>query len=277
MALLLCVRFSALAGDATPDDALKKQGLKLVGSLYVLESESDVHKKVGEIRKLARELKMSLMQQQSIASPEKYQETLDTLGDQIQGYRAEIQAVNLQISQMPLYNRGRFGYGGGVFGNTYAAGAYSQLVAYRTELQMELSQATAQLNQLKNQRPDPQAKQKLDTLVKENQESYDQTLLDLRKLVASTTEKYATLAKDEKISKALHALGKTAVVKPKLGPSPEFTANVKLLARLEKEKDLVGSRGVLDKPMRNSRRSSRSRGAAASVGAKGQDSGGSDR
>jgi len=246
--LCACSRLGAAA--PTPEEVLKTHGLRLAGSLYVLELETDVHKKVTEIRQLARKLKWAQTQQRATGSLEQYQQTLKEVGDQIRGYQSEIQAANQRMNQFPRYRRG-------AFADIYSAQAYSELLAYQNQLQMELSQANGYLNQLKSQPFDAQSKQKIDALVKDDQESYDQALLDLRKLVDSTSEKYAALKEDSTIKKALGSLAKTATIKPKLGPSPQYVTNVKLLDKLEKEKASGEAGGALDNPPRAARRSAR--------------------
>ena len=84
------------------------------------------------------------------------------------------------------------------------------------------NQDSALLNQLKSQPSDPKAKDKIDAEVRDQREAYHQALLDLRKLVDSATEKYAELAKNDDVKKALAALGKGMREKPKLGPSHDF-------------------------------------------------------
>jgi len=252
---VLCACSGLGAAAPSPEEVLKTHGLRLAGSLYVLESETDVHKKATEIQKLARKLKLAKTQQRATGSPEEYQQAIKGLSDQVRGYQSEIQATNMQMNQLPRYGA----FGPGAYGGAYSNQLYNQLLVYRNQLQLELSQANASLNQLKNEPFDAQSKQKIDALVRDNQESYDQAVLDLRKLVDSTSEKYAELKEDSSIKKALGSLAKTAKVKPKLGPSPHFATTVKLLEKLEKEKASSDAGGALDDSPRAARRAARAR------------------
>ncbi len=265
--LCACSRMEAAA--PTPEEVLKTHGLRLAGSLYVLELETDVQKKATEIRQLARKLKLAKTRQRATGSLEDYQQSIKGLGDQIKGYQSEIQAANQRMNQFPRYRRG-------AFADTYSAQAYSEIFAYRNQLQMELSQASASLSQLKSQPFDAQSKQKIDTLVRDDQESYDQAVVDLRKLVDAASEKYAELKEDRTIKKALGALATTAKVKPKLGPSPHFAATLKLMEKLDKEKASSEAESALDTSPGATHRSSRARHGRATDTAKSAGSGKSD-
>jgi hypothetical protein len=163
-------------------------------------------------------------------------------------------AVNQRMSQVPRNNSryGRFG-GGTSFVNNDAAEMYAELLVYRNQLQAELQQDSAFLAELKSQTADPKAKDKIDAEVRDNRDAIHQALLDLRKLVDSTTEKYAELARNDDVKKALAAVGKAMREKPKLGPSREFLTNVKLLEKLEK----AASNGEDESPPARSARRSR--------------------
>ncbi len=269
LTVVLCASSGLRAAAPSPEEVLKTHGLKLVGSLYVLELETAIHEKATEIRQLARKLKWSQAQQRATGSLEEYQKSIKGLNDQIRGYQSEIQAANQRMNRFPRYRRG-------TFFNNFAAESYSEILAYRNQLQMELSQATAILNQLKSQPFNTQSKQKIDALVRDDQESYDQALRDFRKLVNSASEKYTELHKDSSIDKALHSLGRNAKVKPKLGPSPQYVTNVKLLEKLEKEKASAGSGGPFEDAPRAARRSSRTRRSHSAATTKSPESGKSD-
>jgi hypothetical protein len=263
--LVLCACSRLVAAAPSPEDVLKAHGLRLAGSLYVLELEIDVQKKVTEIRQAARKLKLAQTRLRATGSREQYQRALEDLGDQIKSYESEIQTVNMQMSQLPAY-------GGGRFASAYRNQTYSQYLAYRNQLQFEMSQTRASLNQLKNEPFDEKAKQKIDALVKDEQDNYDQALADLRKLVDSASQKYVELQNDSSVKKALATLAKTAKVKPKLGPSSHYQTNVKLLDKLEKEKAASEAASAFDDSPKMDRRSSRARRGPAAGSAKPTDS-----
>jgi len=243
-----------LAAEDPQNEVLKKHGLKIVGSLCVLETESDVKNKMSELRRLSKQLNYSIMQQQGTMSAKDLQQTLKTLGTQISQIRSEINAVSQQMNRVP---RGRRG-----FVNTYAADQFVELNLYRSQLQAELQQDTAFLDQLKNQTADPKAREKIDAEVRDRREAYHQALLDLRKLVDTATEKYEELAKDEDVKKAMVAAGKAMRNKIDLGPSREFSNNVKLLEKLEKAASSPDMDGPSPKHARRSRGGTKSKHGA---------------
>ena len=119
-----------------------------------------------------------------------------------------------------------------------------------------MNQSSLLLNQIKNQVTDPKAKDKVDAEVKQRRAGYHQAILDLRKVVDDTQAKYEELAKSDELTKALKLIGKGQREKPKLGPSREFLANVKLVERLEKAE----ASGESDEPQPTRSRRSRSKG-----------------
>ena len=178
-------------------------------------------------------------------SPEQYQKTLQGLRDELNQMRSQINQVSQQMSSFPRF-RGRLT-------STYAQEQYNELMLYRNQLQMQVNQESAWLNQLQSQKADPKAKEKIDAEVRDRREAYHQAILDLRTLADSTTQKYAELAKDAEVKEAIQALGKGKRDKPKLGPSHDFLNNVKLLEKLEKAESAGTDDPFQEKPSRRSR------------------------
>ena len=139
---------------------------------------------------------------------------------------------------------------------------------YRNQLQSQVSQESAWLNQLQSQKADPKAKDKIDAEVADRQVAYRQALSDLRALADSTTEKYAELAKDPEVKKAIEKLGQGKRDKPRLGPSHDFFNNVKTLEKLEKAESASTDDPFQEKPSKRSRSKSRSRSKAGASEAK---------
>ncbi len=104
IAVVICACSRLGAAAPSPEDVLKAHGLKLVGSLYVLEAETDVQKKLTELRQVARKLKLAQSRQRATGSPEQYERAINGLSDQIKGYQSEIQATNMQMNQVPRYS-----------------------------------------------------------------------------------------------------------------------------------------------------------------------------
>jgi hypothetical protein len=240
--------------DAPVDATLKSHGLKRAGDLYVLVTESDVKNKVQEIRRLSKQLSYALMQQQGTLSAKDYQDTIKGLGDQINQYKSEINTVNQQMNALPRF-RGRLA-------NNYATEQYQELQVYRNQLQAEFNQGTLFLNQLRSRPFDPKAKEKVDADVQDRRESYHQALLDLRQLVDAAQKKYAEITKNDDVQKALETVNTGAKTKLKLGPSREFTTDVKLLEKLEREEAGEHAPQPEPKPGRTTKRSVRGKRAS---------------
>jgi hypothetical protein len=217
---------SARAAEGQGDEILKQHGLKIAGSLAVALEESEVKSKLAEARRLSKQLSYTIMQQKGTMSPAEQQKTMKTVNDQLGQLRSEMNAASQQMNAIPKY-RGRFM-------TTDASQLYSQLAAYRSQLQMEINQDSLFLNQLKSQPADPKAKERVDSEVRDLRDAYHQAILDLRKLVDAAHTKYEEAANNDEVKKALGLAGKGLKEKPKLGPSHDFQANVKILERLEK-------------------------------------------
>jgi hypothetical protein len=256
-ALALNGRAPVLAADGVQNEVLKKSGLKVVGALSVLEAESEVKNKLGELRRLSKQLNYSVMQQQGTMSAEDYQKSIKGIGAEINQMKAQINVLTQQMNRIP---RGRRGF----FSNNAVAEQFAELRLYRDQLQAEVNQEAAWLNQLRSQKVDPKSKEKIDAEVRDRREAYHQAVLDLRKLVDTATEKYDELAKDEDVKKALDAVGKTMGTKLKLGPSHDFSSNVKLLEKFEKAESSAESDGVTGRPARRSKFGTKSKHSSRS-------------
>jgi hypothetical protein len=251
-ATLVLLGFESLLGADSPvDETMKSHGLKRAGDLYVLMTESDVKNKVLEIRRFSKQLNFALMQQKGTLSAKDYQDTIKGLGDQINQYNSEINAVNQQMNALPRY-RGRLA-------NNFATEQYQELQVYKNQLQAEINQGRLYLNQLKSRPFDPKAKEKADAEVQNRREFYHQAIQDLRQLVDTAQTKYAEVTKNDEVQKALEKANNVGRTKLKLGPSREFTNDVKLLEKLEKEEAGDQTPAVEAKPGRPAKRSLKSR------------------
>jgi len=267
-ALAFTGRAPVRAAEDPQNEVLKKHGLRIAGSLLVLETESEVKNKLNELRRLSKQLGYSVMQQKGAMSPAEYQQTIQRLTAEIAQMRAQfnlanqqINLANQQMNSLPRY-RGRLS-------TTMTQDQYNELLFYRNQLQVEVNEETAWLNQLKSQPPDPKSKEKIDAEVREKRDAYHQALVDLRTLVDSATEKYPELAKDGDVTKALGVIGKARGDKLKLGPSREFLTNVKLLEKLESTESSTDGDQPQAKPTRRSKKAAKSRQSSKAAGAAG--------
>jgi uncharacterized coiled-coil DUF342 family protein len=254
VALVCAAQPPARAADGPANDTLKKNGLHIAGTLALVDEEPQIKTNLAEARRLSKQLNYSLMQQKGTLSPAQMQQTVKNITNEISQLRSEMNAAGQQMNAVPKW-RGRFV-------SNDAGMLYAQLNAYRSQLQMEISQDSAFLNQLKSQTADPRARDKIDSEVRDRRDAYHQALIELRKLVDSATDKYAELAKNDEVKTALTLVGKGQKVKPKLGPSHDFHTNVKLLERLEKAESGGETEAAEPKPARRSRSGTRTKNAS---------------
>jgi hypothetical protein len=220
---------SLLGADSPVVETMKSHGLKPAGDIYIVVTESDVKTKVQEVRRISKQLSYALMQQKGTLSANEYQQTIKGMGDQLNQYRTEINAVNQQMNALPRF-RNRLA-------NNYAVEQYQELQIYRNQLQAEANQGTQFLNQLRSRPYDPKTKDKADAEVQSQRESYHQALLDLRQLVDSANKKYAEASENEDVQQALGKLEKEEAgdqfqgVEPKPGRSTKRSQRGKRSAR----------------------------------------------
>jgi hypothetical protein len=263
VAFVCVARPPAHAADGPASKILKKHGLRIVGSLAVVEEEAVIKSKLNDARRQSKQLNYSLMQQQATMSPKEQQQNIKTVTDQINQLRSEINAANQQLNSIPSY-RGRFM-------SNDASQLYAQLTSYRAQLQMEINQDSLFLNQLKSQPADPKAKERIDSEVQDRRDAYHQALLDLRKLVDSAHEKYEGLVKDDEVKKALEIEGHGLREKPKLGPSHDFLNNVKLLEKMEIAESGGETEATHGKTTKRSRHGTKSKTSSKAAAATGSD------
>lgn len=249
-----------LAGDGPSDKALAKYGLKRSGPVFILESESEVHAKAEEVRHLSRQLREAVARQRSTLSEKDYQATIKQLNDENNQFKAQLNTVNQTLNRLPR----RRGYPA----NSIVAEEQGELNYYKSQLQMEINQHTAALNQLKSRPFDPKARVQADTEVRNRQEAVHAGAQELRKLVDDVNEKYAALAKESRIKQWLDTPEGPAGVKPKLGPSRVFHLDVKMLEQIERAESAGDESSAPARATRKGRRS-RTRPAVAKDSADG--------
>jgi hypothetical protein len=234
------------AGEGPSERMLASVGLKRVGEVFVLESESEVHAKAQEVRQLSHQVRDAIAKQRATVSEKEYQATIKELTDEINQYKAQTNAANQMINQLP---RGRRGYA-----NNYVAAEQQELSYYKNVYAAEIQQRTNRLDWLRKNPFDPKARIKADNDVRERQEALHQGAQDMRKLVEATSEKYATVAKDQRVKKWLDTPEGPASVKPKLGPSRAFLLDVKMLDQIERSSGMDEPTAPAGKATRKGRR-----------------------
>jgi hypothetical protein len=221
------------AGEPPSDKELAKHGLKRVGVVLALVAESEVHTKAEDVRHLSRQLDYAVAQQRSTLSEKEYQETIKGLTAEINQLKTQANAAQQAMNRIPK----RRGYPV----NSILAEEYQELNYFRNQLQMEIGQRQAFVNQLKSKPFDPKDRVRADNEVRTRTETLHQGAQELRKLVDGIREKYAAAEKDPQVKKWLNTPEEPAGVKPKLGPSRAFLADEKMLERIERATDEPGS------------------------------------
>jgi hypothetical protein len=214
------------AGEGPSERMLASVGLKRVGEVFVLESESEVHTKAQEVRQLSHQVRDAIAKQRTTFSEKEYQAAIKQLTDEINQYKTQSNNASQMINRLPR----RRGYPA----NNIVAEEQQELNYYKSVAQDEILQRTNLLNELRKNPFDPKARIKADNDVRERQEALHQSAQDMRKLVEATSEKYATVAKDPRVKKWLDTPEGPASVKPKLGPSRAFQLDVKMLEQIER-------------------------------------------
>ena len=218
---------SLLAGDTPSDEALTKVGLKKSGALLVLEAESDVHTKVTEARQLYREWSNLVMRQRSTVSEKEYQSTIKELTNETNQLRNQLNTTNQMFNRLPRYR--------GTFATTLAYQQGAELSEYKAQLEWEINQRNIFLNQLKSQPFDPKAKLKIDAEVRDKGEALHKAVLDARKLVDETDEKYKGLTKNDEVKNLLTTIERKTHTKPQLGQSRVYHLDLKYLEKMEQQ------------------------------------------
>ena len=191
----------------------------------MLAVESDVQKKLNEIRILSSQLRLAVQQQEAFEAGANNKEAMIQellrerliLGEQIKQLDQQINGLTIQTAN------GR-----------YLSPVGAELVDQKNQAVLTYNGYADQINLLRNTASDSQIQKKVQTGVPHQREVYLQAVLDLRQVVDSATKAYAEVQSNEAIKAALATLGQKSKIKLKLGPSPQFLSNVKLLERIEK-------------------------------------------
>lgn len=252
--MVLGVGGGVRASEPPSDRMLEERGLKRAGPLFVLEDETIVQAKTDEVRAMGQQLNHAIAKQRATLSEKEYQDTIKELNNELNQLRAQSNLVTQNINRIPK----RRGY------PVYYE-EYQELTYYRNQLQMEISQRTAFLNQIKSQPFDPKARIKADADVQTRRNELQQGAQELRKLIDDVKEKYTAVGKDPKVKKWLDTPEGHAGVKPKLGPSHTFKLDEKFLERIERETGSDDPFGATQKAAtKKGRRTTRTKHAAGS-------------
>jgi clan AA aspartic protease (TIGR02281 family) len=208
LGLVISAGFFALVrgDDSTPDQVLKRLGVKHLGSTYILAEEQAVKIKLNDARNVQRRLFAAM----------KRQEELEQFAQLNRQELRQLAAERLELNQQLV-----------AAGNGLPVQQHNQLVAM-------INARSDRIRELDAQMPDAATRRQADEHVVQCREAFLQAVLDLRKLVDGTSQKYVDLDKDDILRKAMAASDPRSKSPPKLGPSSDFKNNIKQVQSLEK-------------------------------------------
>ena len=227
VSVLACLAGTTLshAKEQEPAEVLKNQGLKRSPSAtWVVAGEPGFLKDVKRAQGLSRQLQIAQYQQQALETGNQNPQVL------INNYREQIESLDQTIAayDQELANMGP------PSGNQAATVYHNMVVNERNAIVTEQNRLSRLIQQLADQRGQFQdMKKQFNAEVAQIRESYMQAVSGLRTTADEITAKYTEVSKNEEISKALKELSASSRVKQKLGPSKEYTAAIKWLARFE--------------------------------------------
>jgi aspartyl protease family protein len=223
--VLVAIAAGAVAAPAdSPEELLKARGLKRVGSTYVLASEGEVQKKTSEMRALYNQLSLAARRQ---AEAEQQVEGEKGLMREMLQRRV---ALNEQITLFEQHIQNL----GNPAGNVFVIAQRNELINQRNAVVTEYNGLGDRIRQLQQgELADPKVQDRFRAEVSQRMQGFIGAVLDLRRLVDEVKKTYDDLGKDPAVTSSIEALGRTSKTRPKLGPSTQFAANVKVLERIE--------------------------------------------
>jgi chromosome segregation ATPase len=220
---------AAVGSDSESEAVLKAKGLSKTLSTWVIEDEKPVlasMKEASAVFKSYAQLADRQAEADELAANSKL---LDQQRTEIQN---NLNMLNQQIAQMPNPAAGV---------NSRMAKYYQQtpannpLLAQRSQLNATLAEINQAQRVMKTQIPSAKDKSTLDAEVSKRKDAFKTTLTDLRKQIDDVNKKYADLAADESIKKAIETLAKSTHARVKLGPSDQFAAIAKEVDQAERK------------------------------------------
>jgi len=204
--IVMVVFAVARCDDSTPDQVLKRLGVKRSGSSYILAGEAIVKNKLNEARIVHRRLYEAIKQQRQI----------ERLTQDNKEEIRQLTAERLELNQRLV------------------AGGQGLGVEDHNRFVAMINARSDRITQLDAQIPDAPTRRQIDEDVVQRREAFMQAILNLRKLVDETNQEYVELARDDVFQKALAAIEPKSKSPVKLGPSSDFKNNIKQLQNFEK-------------------------------------------
>ncbi len=227
-ALSACLELAGVSAargdDVRPAQVLKNKGLERQrgsASSWSLASEADVLRRFRAAKGLFNQLAAVHEAQKELEVGDQNPQTMiNALQGQINMGDARIAEIDQQLIQI-----------GGAGGNLIV-NYHNLLVQERNAIAAEQGRLNTMINNLARQGGGlEQEKREFNAEVRLLGESYKQAIAELRKSVDKIQKKYAEIAEDQEITKALADLSASTRSKQKLGPSKDLQNAVKWLQR----------------------------------------------
>lgn len=217
--------------EADPENTLKTHGLKASGWLYILESEAEFHSKIAEARSLYQDWMTS---RSRLEAQEQEAQAIQMLDTQSNALRQNISQLRRRMS--------RGGYGGRR-GAQFRRMQNMGISAEISQEQANLNMMNQQLAQLKRNVPKPQDRKKQEEEVSNRRQALRDAVDELVKSAVQIDQTYHELHRLKEVDAALTSLNLSGRAKLRLGPSHEYTADVKILRKLRQQLSLAGATG----------------------------------
>ena len=150
--------------------------------------------------------------------------------------KTHLDDLNQRIIEQAASQAGGGGGGGGRGGPGGGGGANatSPLILRRDQIKNTPAEVTVGQKTIKAEAPAVRDKAALDESVKQEGEAFKAALAEIRPMVDDVSKKYADLAADASVKKALADLSKATKANARLGPSDAFAAMVRELDQAER-------------------------------------------
>jgi myosin heavy subunit len=225
---VVAVSTQARGFEADPENTLKTHGLKASGWLYVLESEAEFHSKIADARSLYQNWTTA---RSRLEEQEQEAQAIQMLGAQSNALKQHISQLRRQMSS------------GGYGGRRGAQLRRMRNMGVSAEISQEqanLNMMNQQLAQLKKNVPRPQDQERLEDEVSSRRQALREVVEELVKSADQIDRTYHDLHRLNEVDAALRSLNLSGRAKLRLGPSHEYTADVKILRKLRHQLSLAG-------------------------------------
>jgi hypothetical protein len=221
-ALVFCTisNTASRASQADAETVLRSRGLTKQGRLYVVEKEGAFLEKLGKVQPLYDELKNRYAGLAAIAQQQSEYDQIDLRYEFVTEQLRKVQAE--QDASPPN-------------SNNFLKQRWQELLDLEKQLRFERSELNREINlRYKDLVPDSRKQRLLDEFQQRREEFLRQSH-GLLPLIDEINARYAELAKDDAVKKALERVRQSAKTAVVLGPSSEFKKRSTQLKRAEKE------------------------------------------